>query len=93
MIGRVPFPNRRSGLIGLAIAGNPENGGHPPDWQEAIRREIVPATCKNDYTSEATTGLAPGFVGHETDIQLGFMRSLSDIKATVAGLTCARHRD
>jgi hypothetical protein len=34
MISRVPFPNCRSGVIGLAIAGNPENDGHLSPWQE-----------------------------------------------------------
>jgi hypothetical protein len=35
MISRVPFPNCRSSVIGLAIAGNPENDGHLSRWQEA----------------------------------------------------------
>jgi hypothetical protein len=30
MISRAPFPNCGSGVIGLAIAGNPENDGHDP---------------------------------------------------------------
>jgi hypothetical protein len=34
MISRVPFPNCRSGAIGLAIAGNPEHDGHLSPWQE-----------------------------------------------------------
>ena len=41
MIGRVPFPNCRSGVIGLAIAGNPENDGHLSSWQEAVGRETI----------------------------------------------------
>ena len=44
MIGRVPFPNCRGGVIGLAIAGNPENDGHLSPWQEAVeavRHEII----------------------------------------------------
>jgi hypothetical protein len=28
----------RSGVIGLAIAGNPENDGHLSPWQEAVGR-------------------------------------------------------
>jgi hypothetical protein len=28
MISPVPFPNCGSGVVGLAIAGNPENDGH-----------------------------------------------------------------
>jgi hypothetical protein len=36
MISRVPFPNCRSGVTGLAIAGNPENDGHLSPWQEAV---------------------------------------------------------
>lgn len=32
----MPFPNCRSGVIGLAIAGNPENDGHLSPWQEAV---------------------------------------------------------
>jgi hypothetical protein len=39
MISCVPFPNCRSGVIGLAIAGNPENDGHLSPWQEAARHE------------------------------------------------------
>ena len=33
MISRVPFPNCRSGVIGPAIAGNPENDVHLSPWQ------------------------------------------------------------
>ena len=44
MISRVPFPNCRSGVIGLAIAGNPENDGHLSPWQEAVGHEIIPDT-------------------------------------------------
>ena len=33
MISRVPFPNCRSGVIGPAIAGNPENDVHLSRWQ------------------------------------------------------------
>ncbi len=40
MIRRVPFPDCRSGVIGPAIADNPENDGHLSPWQEAI--EVVP---------------------------------------------------
>jgi hypothetical protein len=32
----VPLPNCRSGVIGLAIAGNRENDGHLSTWQEAL---------------------------------------------------------
>jgi hypothetical protein len=42
MISRVPFPNCRSGVIGLAIAGNPENDGYLSPWQEAVGHEIIP---------------------------------------------------
>jgi hypothetical protein len=35
-ISRMPFPNCRSGVIGLAITGNPENDGHLSSWQEAV---------------------------------------------------------
>jgi hypothetical protein len=59
MISHVPFPNSRSGVIGLAIAGNPENDGHLSPWQEAIGHEIIPDTHKNGRASEATTGLTP----------------------------------
>jgi len=34
-------PNCRSGVIGLAIAGNPENDGHLSPWQEAVGHEII----------------------------------------------------
>jgi hypothetical protein len=47
MISRVPFPNCRSGVIGLAVAGNPENDGHLSPWQEAVGPEIIPDTHKN----------------------------------------------
>ena len=47
MISRVPFPNWRSGAIGPAIAGNPENYRHLTPWQEAVGHEIVPDTHKN----------------------------------------------
>ena len=47
MISREPFPNCRSGLIGLAIEGNPENDGHLSPWQEAVGNEIIPDTHKN----------------------------------------------
>ena len=33
---RVPFPNCRSGVIGPAIAGNPENDGHLSPWQDRL---------------------------------------------------------
>ena len=42
MISRVPFPNCRSGVIGLAIAGNPENDRHLSPWQEAVGHEVIP---------------------------------------------------
>ena len=47
MISRVPFPDCRSGVIGLAIAGNPENDGHRSPWQEAVGDETIPDTHKN----------------------------------------------
>ena len=62
MISRVPFPNCRSGVNGLAIAGNPDNDGHLSPWQEAVGHEITPNTHKTDThkngcANEATTGL------------------------------------
>jgi hypothetical protein len=64
MISRVPFPNCRGGVIGPAIASNPENGNpendrHLPPWQEAVGHEIVPDTHENGCTNGATTGLTP----------------------------------
>jgi hypothetical protein len=53
----VPFPNCRSGEIGLAIAGNLENDGHLSHWQEAVGHELIPDTHKNGCTNEAATGL------------------------------------
>ena len=50
MISRVPFPNCRSGVIGLAIAGNPENDGHLSPWQEAVGHEIIPDTHTHTHT-------------------------------------------
>jgi hypothetical protein len=57
-------------VIGLAIAGNPENGnpendGHLSPWQEAVGHEIIPdtrkpGTHKNGCANEATTGLTLG---------------------------------
>ena len=59
MISNVPFPNCRSGVIGLAIAGNPENDGHLSPWQEAVGHEII-RTHKNGCANDATTGLTLG---------------------------------
>ncbi|HJU15249.1 MAG TPA: hypothetical protein VJ770_02155 [Stellaceae bacterium] len=47
-------------MIGPAIAGNPENDGHLPPWQEAVGHEIIPDTHKHGCANEATTGLALG---------------------------------
>ena len=44
MISRLPFPNCRSSVIGLAIAGNPENDGHLSPWQEAVGHGVIPDT-------------------------------------------------
>ena len=72
MISRVPFPNCRSGVIGLAIAGNPENDGHLSPWQEEVGHEIVPDTHKNGCANEATTGLTLGlFVMLFQDVVFG----------------------
>ena len=57
MISRVPFPNCRSGVIGLAIAGNPENDGHLSPWQEAVGHQIIPDTYKNGCANEETAAL------------------------------------
>ena len=61
MISRVPFPNCRSGVIGLAVAGNPENDGHLSPWQEAVGHEIIPETHKNGCADKATTARTLGF--------------------------------
>ncbi len=72
MISHVPFPNCRSGVIGLAIAGNPENDGHLSPWQEAVGHEIIPDTHKNGCANEATTGLTLGlFVMLFQDVVFG----------------------
>jgi len=72
MISRVPFPNCRSGVIGLAIAGNPENDGHLSPWREAVGHEIIPDTHKNGCANEATTGLTLGlFVMLFQDVVFG----------------------
>jgi hypothetical protein len=42
MIGRVPFPDYRSSVIGLAIAGNPENDGQLSLPREAVGHQIIP---------------------------------------------------
>jgi hypothetical protein len=57
MISRVSFPSCRSGVIGLAIAGNVKNDGQPSPWQEAVGPEIKPTTCRNGSANEAITGL------------------------------------
>jgi hypothetical protein len=54
MISRVPFPNCRSGVIALAIAGNPD--GRLAPWQDAAGHEIT-GTHRNGCANEATTGL------------------------------------
>ena len=72
MISRVPFPSCRSGVIGLAIASNPENDGDLSPWQEAIGHEIIPDTHKNGCANEATTGLTLGlFVMLFRDVVFG----------------------
>ena len=59
-------------LIGLAIAGNPENDGHLSPWQEAVGHEIIPDTHKNGCADEATTGLTLGlFVMLFQDVVFG----------------------
>jgi hypothetical protein len=66
MISRVPFPNCRSDVIGLATAGNPENDGHLSPWQEAIGHEIIPDTHKNGCANASGEGMAAskeGFCG------------------------------
>jgi hypothetical protein len=50
MINRVPSPTCSSGVIGLAIAGNPENDGNVSPWREAIGHEII--RDKDSYASE-----------------------------------------
>ena len=50
------------GVIGLAIAGDPENDGHLSPWQEAVGHEIIPDTVNNGCANEATTGLTLGFL-------------------------------
>jgi hypothetical protein len=40
-------------VIGLAIAGNPENDGHLSLWQEAVGHELSPDTHKNGYANQA----------------------------------------
>ena len=61
-------------MIGLAIAGNPENDGHLSPWQEAVGHEIIPDTHthKNGCANEATTGLTLGlFVMLLQDVVFG----------------------
>ena len=59
-------------VIGLAIAGNPENDGHLWPWQEAVGHEIIPDTHKNGCANEATTGLTLGvFVMLFQDVVFG----------------------
>ena len=52
----VPLPDCRIGVIGLAIASNPENDGHLSPWQEPAGHQIIPDTHKNGCANEATTG-------------------------------------
>jgi hypothetical protein len=58
MISRVLFPNCRGGVIGLAIAGNPENDGHLSPWQEAVGHEIIPDTHKTIRVRSAIVQVA-----------------------------------
>jgi len=51
-ISRVPFSNCRGGVIGLAIAGNPENDGDLSPWQGAVGHQIIPDTPKNGCANE-----------------------------------------
>ena len=50
------------GVIGLAIAGDPENDGHLSPWQEAVGHEISPDTGKNGGANEAATGFTLGLL-------------------------------
>ena len=69
----MPFPNCRGGVIGLAIAGNPENDGHLSPWQEAVGRQIIPDIHKDGCANEATTGLTLGlFVMVFQDVVFGW---------------------
>src|SRR5216683_2430759 len=52
VIRRVSFPNRRGGVIGLAIAGGTENDRHLSPWQVAVGYEIIPDTHKNCCANE-----------------------------------------
>jgi hypothetical protein len=70
-VSRVPFPNRRNGVIGLAIAGNPENDGHLSPWQEAIGHGIIPDTHKNGCANEATSLTLGLFVMLFQDVVFG----------------------
>ena len=80
MIGRVLFPNCRSGVIGLAIAGNPENDGHLSRWQEAVGHEIIPDTHKNgranDFraTFEVRRSVAQKWSGEPRNVSRGGKR-------------------
>jgi hypothetical protein len=72
MISRVPSPNCRSGVTGLAIAGNPENDGHLSPWQEAVGHQTIPDTPKNGCADKAATGLTLGlFVMLFQDVVFG----------------------
>jgi hypothetical protein len=55
-ISGVPFPNYRSGVIGLAIASSLENDGHLSPWQEAVGHEIIPDTYRKVLTQFLPTG-------------------------------------
>jgi hypothetical protein len=67
-----PFPNCCSSVIGLAIAGNPDNDGRLSPWQEAVRHEIIPDTHKHGCANEATNGLTLGlFVMLFQDVVFG----------------------
>jgi hypothetical protein len=70
-VSRVPFPNRRSGVIGLAIAGDPKMTGtcHPGKRRSGMRPS---RTHKNGCANEATTGLTFGlFVMLFQDVVFG----------------------
>jgi hypothetical protein len=58
MKSRVPSPNCGSGVIGLAMAGNPENDRRLSPWQEAVGQTVIPETHKTGCASETSNCVA-----------------------------------
>jgi hypothetical protein len=83
-----PFPNCRSGVIGLAIAGNPENDRHLSPWQEALGQEDIHGQAQERLHERGIDGLGTRPHGHP-DVRLARVtlthdRSAEDLSSVTA---------